>query len=97
MYKILLMIKDSANDELIKYFRNDVIIHLEKAAGVKIQLGDVDGAKLNPEPYIKICEIVFKTKDEMDKALSTPDGKKFNRNLTSFIQHVSVFFIDYGV
>lgn len=97
MYKILLMIKDSADEELIKHFRDDVINHLEKAAGVKIQIGNVDGAKLNPEPYIKTCEIVFKTKDEMDKALSSPDGKKFNRNLTSFMQHVSIFFIDYGV
>lgn len=97
MYKILLMIKNSADDELIKHFRDYVIIHLEKAAGVKMQIGNVDGAKLNPEPYIKIYEILFKTKDEMDKALSSPDGKKFNRNLTGFIQHVSVFFIDYGV
>lgn len=96
MYKILLMIKDSADDELVKTFRENVLIHLEKAAGKELLIGKIDGAKLNEEPYYKICEIEFPSKLEMDKTLASNDGKKFNRNLTSFFQHISIFFINYG-
>lgn len=96
MYKLVVMIKDSADDELIRTFRESVLIHLEKAAGQNLRIGKIDGAKLNEDPYYKICEFEFPSKLEMDKALASNDGKKFNRNLTSFFQHVSIFFIDYG-
>lgn len=95
MYKMLLMIKDTADDELLNIFRENTLSHLEKAAGKKIQIGIIDGAKLNEEPYNKVYEITFETKHEMDKILASVEGKKFNRNITSFTQHISIFFVDY--
>lgn len=95
MYKMLLMIKDTADDELLNIFRENTLSHLEKATGKKIQVGNIDGAKLNEEPYNKVYEITFESKHEMDKTLASVEGKKFNRNITSFTQHISIFFVDY--
>lgn len=95
MYKMLMMIKDSADDELVKLFRENALSHLENAVGKKIPIGKIDGAKLIEEPYNRISELSFESKHEMDKVLASVDGKKFNRNITSFTQHVSIFFVDY--
>lgn len=95
MYKMLLMIKDTADEELLNIFRENTLSHLEKAAGKKIQVGKIDGAKLNEEPYNKVYEITFESKHEMDKILASVEGRKFNRNITSFTQHISIFFVDY--
>lgn len=95
MYKMLLMIKDTADEELLNIFRENTLSHLEKAAGKKTQVGKIDGAKLNEEPYNKVYEITFESKHEMDKILASVEGRKFNRNITSFTQHISIFFVDY--
>jgi len=89
------MIKDSADDELLNLFRENSLTHLEKATGQNLSIGKIDGAKLNEEPYNKVCEVNFESKHEMDKALASIDGKKFNRNITSFAQHISIFFVNY--
>jgi hypothetical protein len=90
------MIKETANEEILNSLRDNVLIHLEKALDRKILLGTIDGAKLNDDPYNRVCEIEFSSKYEMDKLLASPEGKSFNRNLTSYFQHISIFFIDYG-
>ena len=97
MYKILLMIKDNADNEIVESFRENALVHLEKASGQNILIGEIDGAKLNEDPFSKVCEIEFETKHEMDKVLASNDGKKFNRNMTNFFQYISIFFIDFGV
>jgi hypothetical protein len=89
------MIKDTADEELLNIFRENTLSHLEKAAGKKTQVGKIDGAKLNEEPYNKVYEITFESKHEMDKILASVEGRKFNRNITSFTQHISIFFVDY--
>lgn len=95
MYKMLLMIKDSADDELINLFRENTLSHLEHATGKNLSIGKIDGAKLIEEPYSKVCEVIFDSKHEMDKTMASIDGKKFNRNMTSFAPHVSIFFVNY--
>ncbi len=96
MYKLQIMFKDSADDELIATFKKNVLIHLENASQKKLNIGEILGAKLMEEPYHKVCELTVNNKDEMDKILSTADGKKFNRSVTSIMAHISLFFIDYG-
>ena len=90
------MIKDSVDDELVNHFQESTLTHLEKASGQKITIGKIDGAKLLEEPYNRVCEISFNSKHDMDKVLASVEGKKFNRNITSYTQHISIFFIDYG-
>lgn len=96
MYKILMLFKNSVDDSLLNTFRENALVHLENAIERKITIGNIDGAKLNEEPYEKVCEVNFNSKHEMDEALASVEGKKFNRSMTSFVQHVSIFFIDYG-
>ena len=96
MYKLQIMIKKSADEELKKTFQKSVLNNLEKASGQKINEGEIIGAKLMEEPYSHSYELIVDTKEEMDKILVSPDGKKFNRGITSFAAHISIFFIETG-
>lgn len=96
MYKLQIMIKKSADDDLIKTFEQNVLVHLENASNQKVNFGEIIGAKLMEEPYHKSCELTVSNKEEMDKILATAEGKKFNRSVTSLTAHVSIFFINYG-
>lgn len=96
MYKLQIMFKKSADDELINAFKKNVLVHLEDASEKNLEIGEIVGAKLMEEPYHQVCELSVKNKDEMNKLLTTSGGKKFNRSITSFMSHVSLFFIEYG-
>ena len=95
MYKIIIMAKKSADEELINNFEKNSLIHIETAANKKAMVGLIDAAELNEEPYNKIYELEFATKHEMDLALASAEGKKFSRSVPSFFQHISVFFTEY--
>lgn len=96
MYKLQIMFKKTVDDDLIKTFEENVLIHLENASGQKVNFGEIVGAKLMEEPYHKSCELTVSSKEEMDKVLATAEGKKFNRSVASLSAHVSIFFINYG-
>lgn len=96
MYKLQIMFKKSADDDLIAAFRENVLTHLEKASNKELQIGEIVGSKLQEEPYHKVCELAAANSEEMNKILTTGEGKSFNRGITSFMGHVSLFFIEYG-
>lgn len=95
MYKLMIMIKKSAGEDLVEHFKNSPLKHLEEASGQKMKIAEIEGAAMMEEPYEKICELTVNSKEELDRILVSPNGKKFNREMVGLMNHFALFFINY--
>lgn len=96
MYKVLIFIKKSEEDAVLEHFKSSTLPGLIRLTGQQIEIGHVDGGLLSEEKFYKFCEITFKSSQELNELLQTPEGKVLNRDLSSFHNFISVFMINYG-
>ena len=59
----------------------------------KLEITHVTGAPIGETKFHLMCEMYFDTKDAMDAALASPEGKAVARDLMSFAADVVTVFI----
>ena len=59
----------------------------------KLEITKVTGAPIGEAKFHILCEMSFDSKDAMDAALSSPEGKAVARDLMSFAADVVTVFI----
>ena len=59
----------------------------------KLEITRITGAPIGETKYHLLCEMYWDSKDEMDKALGSPEGRAVAKDLMSFAAElVTVFF-----
>ena len=59
----------------------------------KLEITRITGAPIGETKYHLLCEMYWDSKDEMDKSLSSPEGRAVAKDLMSFAADlVTVFF-----
>ena len=59
----------------------------------KLEITRITGAPIGETKYHLLCEMYFDSKDAMDTALSSPEGKAVARDLMSFAADLVTVFI----
>ena len=59
----------------------------------KLEITRVTGAPIGETKFHLLCEMYFDSKDAMEAALSSPEGKAVTRDLISFAADVVTVFI----
>lgn len=98
MVKLVLLFKNASNTDnfALRYARN--LDLLRKMPGVKtITQNDVLGSPTGTAPYHHILEISFDTFDDLDAALTSPEGVAAGKDLMEFTgAQVEVLFVAEG-
>ncbi len=95
MYKLLLFLKKSNDDQTLEHFNNFTLKHLSDLAGKEIKVADVESSLLLDQKYNKFIEFATETKEEMDKLMSTNPGRALNKDLMDYHQDVDIIFVNY--
>jgi len=95
MYKTLLFLKSSNKDEVLEYFGNALYDQIQAINGVSSSFGAVDNSILFPENYQKVIEITSESKESMEHAMMSLEGKKFSKALQNFHTYVTLLSFEY--
>lgn len=95
MYKILIFLKKTDDEKVLDHFNNFILKNISSAAGTEVKAGNVESNLLLEEKYSKFCEINAASKEEMDKRMSSPEGKSLNKALMDFHQLLTVIAVNY--
>lgn len=96
MYKILIFLRKTGDESLLLRLQKSTVPKLEKLAGEKIGISEIEGAMLTEEKYFRFCEAEFAGKEDLDRKMQTPEGKELNKELASYGGNISVFYANYG-
>jgi len=59
----------------------------------KLEITRITGAPIGETKYYLVCEMYWDSKDDMDKALASPEGRAVAKDLMSFAADlITVFF-----
>ncbi len=95
MYKLLLFLKKTDDEEVNEHFRNFTLKRISDVIGREIKTGDVESSLLLDVKYSKFCEASVESKDEWDNMMNTKAGRELNNDLMEFHSFVDLIFVDY--
>ena len=95
MYKFLFFLKKTDEEKILEHFNKFILKGISSVAGTEIIAANVESNLLVEEKYSKFCELTAESKEEMDKKMSSPEGKAFNKSLMDFHQFVTVIPVNY--
>ncbi len=95
MYKLLLFLKKTNDEQIQNHFNEYTIKHLSQIAGEEIEIAEVESSLLLEEKYSKFCEVTSASKEEWDKKMNSIYGRELNKDLMDFHQYVTVIFVEY--
>jgi len=97
MYKVLFFLHKNDDGEILRHFTNITVKYLQEIMGKDIPVAKVESNLLLDQKYSHYCEITSSNKDEMDKWLHSKSGKKLNKDLMDFHQHITVIMLNYDL
>ncbi len=96
MYKLLLFLHKTDNNEVISHFNEFTVKYLSDLTGQSVKLADVESNLLLDVKYSKFCEITVDSKNSWDKMMNSKEGRLLNKDLMDFHQFITLIFVDYG-
>lgn len=93
MYKLLIFLKKTEDEEIIKHFENVTASLVSEINGGKIPVGKIESNLLLEERYSRLLEIEAESKEELDKKFNTKEGKALNKDLMSIQNNISIITI----
>lgn len=96
MYKLLLFLKKTTDEQINTHFNEVTLKHLSDIAGKEIKSAAVESNPLLDQKYNRFCEVEVESKEVWDTKMNTKEGKALNSDLMEFHQSVTPIFIDYS-
>lgn len=95
MYKLLIFIHKSKENNFLNFFRNSFLPLLTEIEGNEVKLAEVESNLLLDQKYSHFCELTAKNKDEMDRKLNSSAGRSLSKLLMESHQHITVITVNY--
>jgi serine protease inhibitor ecotin len=95
MYKMMIFLKKTENEPLRNHFKSELLSSLREISGQDIQIAKVEGSLLTTEKFEYYCEITAESKDQIDKMLATPKGKRLSREISAYVNELVIFYANY--
>ena len=96
MYKALIFLKKTKEENIINHFRDYTLRYISEIAGREIKAARVESNLLLEEKYSYFCELSADSKDHMDQLMNTKAGRELNKDMTEFHAFITVIFVNYN-
>ncbi len=95
MFKILIFIHKTGDDKIINHFRDHTIKVLSEISNQNVNLAIVESNLLSEQKYSHFCEVVFNSKDEMERLMNSQKGLALNKDVMNFHQQITIISVNY--
>lgn len=95
MYKLLIFLKVSKDNNLLTHFKETTIPLLSKIAGVEVKIAKVENSLMFDSRFDYFCEVSAESKEKMDEKMGSKSGKELMRDLADFHKNINFLFINY--
>lgn len=95
MYKLLLFLNKTDDEQIIDHFQNVTLKLLEKVADKEIKTANIESNLLLDQKYSKFCEVSAASKEEWDVKMNSKAGKELNKDLINFHKFITTIFVNY--
>jgi|YelNatPaOPRAMG01_1025707.scaffolds.fasta_scaffold00239_39 hypothetical protein len=95
MYKLLLFLHKTKDENVEQHFMDFTLKYISEIAGKKIQVAEVESNPLLEKKFSKFCEVEFTSHDEWNKQINTKEGKALQNDLMEFNKDITVIFVEY--
>jgi len=96
MYKLLLFLKKTSEENILNHFKDFTVKYLSDVAKKEIKIAKVESSLLLDQKYSLYCDIEVESKDAWDLMMNTKEGRLLNKDLMEFHQNVTAIFVDYS-
>ncbi len=93
----MIFLKKTENEPLKNHFKRELVERLREVSGQNIKIAKVEGSLLTSEKFDYYCEINAESKDQIDKMLASPAGKKLSREISAYVNELVMFYADFDV
>ncbi len=95
MYKLLIFVHKSNENNFLNFFRNSFLPLLSEINGSEVKLAEVESNLLLDQKYSHFCELIAGDKNEMDSKLNSPAGKSLSKLLMESHRNLTVIAVNY--
>ncbi len=95
MYKLLLFLHKTDDEQVIDHFEKYTVKYISEITGQDIKIGTVESNLLLEQKFGKFCEVTIESKEQWQKLLNSKAGRDLNNDLMDFHKSVTVIFVDY--
>ncbi len=95
MYKLLIFLKVSKDNNLLTHFKETTIPLLSIIAGEEVKIAKVENSLMFDDRFDYFCEVSAESKDKMDEKMGSKSGKELMRDLADFHKNINFLFINY--
>lgn len=95
MYKLLIFIHKSKENNFLNFFRNSFLPLLSEINGSEVKLAEVESNLLLEQKYSHFCELSANDKNEMDKKLNSSAGRNLSKLLMESHRNITVISVNY--
>lgn len=95
MYRLLIFIHKSEENNFLNFFRNSFLPLLSEISGSEVKLAEVESNLLLDQKYCYFCELTANNKDEMDKKLNSSAGRELSKLLMESHRNITVISVNY--
>lgn len=95
MYKLLIFIHKSKENNFLNFFRNSFLPLLSEINGKEVTLAEVESNLLLDQKYSHYCELTAENKNEMDKKLNSSAGRSLSKLLMESHRNITVITVNY--
>lgn len=96
MYKLLFFLHKTEHEKALPYYREVILKHLSDLTGKEVKLAKVESNLLLDQKYSYFCEVMFESKETMDKILNSKSGKQLNKDLMNFHKLITIISVNYN-
>ncbi len=96
MYKLLLFLKKTADENILNHFKDYTVKYLAEIAKKEIKIAEVESNLLLDQKYSLYCDLEVESKDAWDSMMNTKEGRLLNKDLMEFHQNISAVFVNYS-
>ncbi len=95
MYKMLLFVRKSDDQNVEKHFRDFTLPILNELTGKQIRTAEIESSLLVDQKYKLFCEVAVDSKDKWDKLMASEKGRKLNKDLADNHRSIDIIFVKY--
>ena len=95
MYKLLIFLKVSEDNNILTHFKETTIKLLSQIAGEEVRMAKVENSLMFDGRFDFYCELEAESKDKMDAKMNSTSGRALMRDLADFHKNINFLFINY--
>ena len=95
MYKVLVFLKKTDDENVINHFKNFLVKYFSNLVGKDLPIGSVESNPLLEFRYSLFIELEYESKEKWEKLIGSEAGEELEKDLIEFHKYITIIFINY--